>query len=231
MQIYGLQKLSMVDYPEKLAATVFTGGCNLRCPFCHNAGLVTQLDLAQLLSVQEVLDFLRSRRGLLDGVVLSGGEPLRQKDAAEFLGQVRKLGFCIKLDTNGCYPEALAKILAQGLVDYVAMDIKNSPEKYARTTGLPDFDLAPVQKSIQLLQQSKIAYEFRTTVVQGLHTTQDIIQIGQWLQGAPRYYLQNFVDSGNLIQPAGLQSFSALQLQAMAQAARPFFQQVEIRGI
>ena len=158
MRISGLQKLSMVDYPGKLAATVFTGGCDLRCPFCHNAPLVVRVAETPHLSQEEILSFLDSRRGLLDGVVLSGGEPLLQPDAAEFLRAVRSMGFAVKLDTNGCHPEALADILRQGLADYVAMDIKNCREKYAGTVGVPDFDLAPVEESIQLLCRSGVEF-------------------------------------------------------------------------
>ena len=147
MHIHGLQKLAMVDYPGKLAATVFTGGCNLRCPFCHNALLVTRLAETPEIPEQEVLDFLASRRGLLDGVVLTGGEPLLQPDAADFLRKVRELGFAVKLDTNGCDPARLAEILNQGLVDYVAMDVKNAPARYAETVGIPGFNPAPVEEA------------------------------------------------------------------------------------
>ncbi len=230
MRICGLQKLAMVDYPGKLAATVFTGGCNLRCPFCHNASLVTQLDQTPALSEGEILNFLTSRKKLLDGVVLSGGEPLLQSDAAEFLQKVRQLGFSVKLDTNGCYPQALAHILEQGLVDYVAMDIKNSREKYAETVGLANFDLAPIDESIRLLRESGIEYEFRTTVVRELHTIDDIRAIGAWAKGAPRYYLQQFVDSGNLISP-GFHPLTPEEMQALADAALPFFPLVALRGI
>ncbi len=230
MRICGLQKLSMVDYPGKLAATVFTGGCNLRCPFCHNALLVTRLDETPEIPEQEVLDFLASRRGLLDGVVLSGGEPLLQPGAAEFLKKVRELGFSVKLDTNGCYPAPLADILARGLADYVAMDIKNSREKYAGTVGVPGFDLTPVEESIQLLRDSGTDYEFRTTAVREFHTAEDIRAIGQWVQGAPRYFLQSFVDSGNLVGQ-GCHGLSPLEMQALAEAAEPFFGQVSLRGV
>ncbi len=230
MRICGLQKLAMVDYPGKLAATVFTGGCNLHCPFCHNAPLVTHLEQSPELSKEEILDFLASRKKLLDGVVLSGGEPLLQKDAAEFLRQVRALGFSVKLDTNGCYPQALAHILEQGLVDYVAMDIKNSREKYAQTVGLSNFDLTPIEESIRLLRESGIDYEFRTTAVRELHTADDIRAIGAWVKGAPRYYLQQFVDSGNLISP-GFHPLSSTEMQDLAAAARPFFSLVALRGI
>ena len=147
MRICGVQKLAMVDYPGKLAATVFTGGCNLRCPFCHNALLVTRLEESPALDEGVVLDFLRKRRGLLEGVVLSGGEPLLQKGAADFLEAVRELGYAVKLDTNGFYPDALAEILERKIVDYVAMDIKNSREKYALTCGLDTVDLTPVEES------------------------------------------------------------------------------------
>lgn len=230
MRICGLQKLAMVDYPGKLAATVFTGGCNLRCPFCHNAPLVTQLEQSPTLSEGEVLDFLSSRKKLLDGMVLSGGEPLLQNDAADFLQKVRQLGFSIKLDTNGCCPQALAHILEQGLADYVAMDLKNSREKYAQTVGVPGFDPAPIDESIRLLRQSGVEYEFRTTVVQELHTAQDIRAIGAWVKGAPKYYLQQFVDSGNLISP-GFHSMSVSEMQTLADAARPYFSLVALRGV
>ena len=230
MYLCGLQKLSMVDYPGKLSATVFTGGCNLRCPFCHNALLVTRLDETPELPEAEVLAFLERRRGLLDGVVLSGGEPLLQTDAADFLRKVRDMGFAVKLDTNGCFPDRLAAILEAGLVDYVAMDIKNSPEKYPRTVGIPGFDTAAVEESVRLLTRSGVDHEFRTTFVRELHTAADVEAIGRWLQGSPRYFLQNFADSGDLIQK-GWHGFTVLELQAFAAAARPFFGQVELRGV
>ena len=231
MHICGLQKLAMVDFPGKLAATVFTGGCNLRCPFCHNALLVNRLsENPETHSVEEILDFLRKRKGLLDGVVLSGGEPLLQSGAADFLEQVRSLGFAVKLDTNGCYPEALEEILKQNLVDYVAMDIKNSREKYAETVGIPDFDITPIEQSVQLLKNSGIDFEFRTTVVKEFHTAQDIVSIGQWLAGSPRYFLQQFVDSGDLVG-TGCTAVEPLELQAFATLARPFFGSVTLRGI
>ena len=230
MYLCGLQKLAMVDYPGKLAATVFTGGCNLRCPFCHNALLVTRLDETPELSEQEILDFLVSREKLLDGVVLSGGEPLMQTDAASFLEKVRRLGFAVKLDTNGCYPQALADILERGLVDYVAMDIKNCREKYALTVGRPDFDLAPVEESIRLLRTSGVTYEFRTTLVREFHTADDIRAIGQWLRGAPRYYLQQFVDSGSLIGE-GCHGFTSPEMRERAAADVPFLGEDSQQGV
>lgn len=230
MHIHGLQKLAMVDYPGKLAATVFTGGCDLRCPFCHNALLVTRLAETPEIPEEEVLDFLASRKGLLDGVVLTGGEPLLQPDAADFLRKVRELGFAVKLDTNGCHPAALADILDQGLADYVAMDVKNSPRRYGETVGVPDFDLAPVEESVRLLQRSAVDHEFRTTLVRELHSEADLDAIATWLEGAPKYFLQNFVDSGNLIGQ-GYHGFSLEELRAFAERMRPHFGAVELRGV
>jgi len=231
MRICGLQKLAMVDFPGKLAATVFTGGCNLRCPFCHNALLVTRVaENPESHSVEEVLSFLRSRKGLLDGVVLSGGEPLLQSGAADFLAEVKALGYAVKLDTNGCFPEALAEILERNLVDYVAMDIKNCREKYAQTVGIPGFDVSPVEKSLSILQNSSIDYELRTTVVREFHTAEDIRTIGEWCADAPHYYLQNFVDSGDLVG-SGCHGLEPLELQAFADIARPFFGEVQVRGV
>ena len=231
MRICGLQKLAMVDFPGKLAATVFTGGCNLRCPFCHNALLVNRLEEnPESHSVEEVLAFLEKRKGFLDGVVLSGGEPLLAGGAAEFLAKIRSLGLAVKLDTNGCFPEALADILEQGLVDYVAMDIKNCREKYAETVGVPGFDLTPIEQSVHLLRNSGVDFEFRTTIVKEFHTAQDLRSIGEWLEGAPRYFVQQFVDSGDLVG-GGCTAVDPLKLQAFAEIARPFFGLVEVRGI
>lgn len=229
MRICGLQKLSMVDYPGKLAATVFTGGCNLRCPFCHNALLVTRLSESPTLSEEEVLSFLSSRKSLLDGIVLSGGEPLMHPDAVDFLDKVRKLGFAIKVDTNGSYPQMLETILQRGLADYVAMDIKNRPEKYAETVGIPGFSIENVEKSLSLLRSSGIPYELRTTVVRQFHTPEDLAAIGKWLGDVPAYYIQNFEDSGNLIQ-SSLTGFSPEELQNLANSAKTHLKSVFIRG-
>lgn len=229
MYIGGLQKLAMVDYPGKLAATVFTGGCNLRCPFCHNALLVTRLQETPALEEKAVLDFLASRRGLLDGVVLSGGEPLLQPGAADFLAKVREMGFAVKLDTNGCFPKILANILDRGLVDYVAMDIKNSPEKYPETVGIPGFDTAPVEESVRLLAGSGVDHEFRTTLVREFHTAEDLTAIGRWLPRNARYFLQAFVDSGNLIGQ-GYHGFAAQEMRDLAALVRPLLPRTELRG-
>ena len=236
MRICGLQKLSMVDYPGKLAATVFTGGCNLRCPFCHNALLVTRLKESPSLTEDEVLDFLKKRRGLLDGVVLSGGEPLMQPGAADFLAEVREMGFAVKLDTNGFYPQALREILDRGLADYVAMDIKNRPEKYGLTCGVPDLDPAPVEESLRLLSGSGADFELRTTLVREFHPAEDLEAMGRWVSGffpadrTPRFFLQKFVDSGNLIG-GGLHGFDDGEMTALAEGLRPLLPRTELRGV
>ena len=230
MRILGLQKLSLVDFPGKVAATVFTGGCDLRCPFCHNAPLVLPGRGASALDAGAVLDFLASRRGLLDGMVLSGGEPLLQPDAADFLAEVKAMGFAVKLDTNGCHPDALADILDRRLADYVAMDIKNSLEKYPWTVGVPGFDTAPVERGARLLMEGPADYEFRTTLVRPFHEVGDMETIGRWLRGARRYYLQAFVDSGDLVG-GGCAPFTPEEMEGFLQAARPFFQSVALRGL
>lgn len=229
MHIHGLQKLSMVDYPGKIAATVFTGGCNLRCPFCHNALLVTRLNESPRLEEAEITKFLKSRKGLLDGVVLTGGEPLLQPGAADFLARVKDMGFAVKLDTNGCFPDTLSRILEAGSVDYVAMDIKNSKGKYAATVGVPDFDLTPVEESVRLLLEGNTDFEFRTTVVRELHTAEDIEAIGQWIRGAKRYFLQNFEDSGNLIEE-GFHGFSEEEIRVLSRRAAPYVEYIGVRG-
>ena len=179
---------------------------------------------------RHILEFLDARKGFLDGVVLSGGEPLLQPGAVDFLAKIRALGYTVKLDTNGCYPAALADILRRGLVDYVAMDIKNSREKYSLTVGIPDFDLSPIEESIRLLKESGVDYEFRTTIVREFHTPEDLRAIGEWVGGAPHYYLQNFVDSGDLLSP-GLHGMEKAELLALQGIARDFFPHVELRGV
>lgn len=236
MLICGLQRLSLLDYPEKLAATVFTGGCNLRCPFCHNAALVTKVSDTPSFSENEVLHFLESRIGKLDGVCITGGEPLLQSDIDDFIVKIRKLGFLVKLDTNGVFPEKLSRLLSKGLLDYVAMDIKNSPEKYAATAGIPDFDPAPVFESARLIMDSGIPYEFRTTLVREFHTETDIEKIGVSVLGAKNYFLQNFEDSGDLVgfensgSPCFLSGFSAAEMEHFKKILSKYVLRAEIRN-
>lgn len=231
MNISGLQKLSLVDFPRKMAATVFTGGCNLRCPFCHNALLVTApAEEREHYETQEILDFLASRKGLLDGVVLSGGEPLLQEGTLEFAAAVKTMGFAVKLDTNGCFPDRLCALLDEGTIDYVAMDIKNSLSKYPLTVGIPEFDVSVVQESAAILMEGRVDYEFRTTLVREFHTEADLLSIARWLKGAKRYRLQNFVDSGGLIQ-SGLHGFSPQEMNVIFKIVRPYFADVSLRGV
>ncbi len=215
MRIAGLQKLTLLDYPGLLACTVFTCGCNFRCPFCHNASLVLPERRGEGLAAEEVLDFLRGRQGLLDGVVLSGGEPLLQEDLPAFLRRIRELGFPVKLDTNGSFPERLEELLAEGLLAYVAMDVKNAPALYAGTAGLSRLEIAKLERSRDLLLHGEIPYEFRTTVVRGLHTRESLLAAAGWIRGARAWYLQSFVDSGDLIAPEGLAAFSENEMHQL----------------
>ena len=230
MFINGFQKLTILDFPGKVACIVFTPGCNFRCPFCHNASLVTHIDKDAYLDVDEVLSYLKKRQGLLDGVVITGGEPLLQDGIEEFIVQIKELGYAVKLDTNGSFPEKLISLVEKGLVDYVAMDIKNSKEKYGMTIGLENFDITPIEKSVDFLLQNKVDYEFRTTIVNGLHTLDDIQDVVVWIKGAHKYFLQNFVDSGDLISD-GLEPVSVDLLKEMQLKATEIIPSVEIRGI
>lgn len=229
MLIKGFQKLTLLDFPGRTACTVFTGGCNYRCPFCHNAVLVTEND-GEYYTEEEIFEHLEKRRGIIDGVAVTGGEPLLQKDIESFLYEIKDRGFAVKLDTNGSFPEKLDGILQLGLADYVAMDIKNRPEKYAETVGLEKFDIAPVRRSIDLLMNSGVEYEFRTTVVSDFHTADDIEALAEWIMGAKRYFLQNFVDSGNLID-GSCTGVSPSTMREMLDRARKFIPGAELRGI
>lgn len=230
MRIDGLQKMTLLDFPGKVACTVFTGGCNFRCPFCHNALLVTKLPEKPDYSEEEILIFLEKRTGLLDGVAITGGEPLLNPDIADFIRKIRSMGYAVKLDTNGSFPERLKAIVGEGLVDYVAMDIKNRKEKYAETIGLKNLDLSKIEESVEFLKTGAVDYEFRTTVVEQFHTVEDIRAAAEWISGAKRYFLQNFVDSGELIceEVSGVDKETMLKMKS---AAADFVPQTEIRGI
>lgn len=227
MKFGGLQKLTLLDYPGKMACTVFTSGCNLRCPFCHNAGLVTHID-GDFIGQEEILQFLSTRKGKLEGLCLTGGEPLLNKDVANFLSEVKKMGFSVKLDTNGTFPDLLKQLIDDKLVDYVAMDIKNSQAKYSLTCGV-NVDLDKIRQSVELLKSGKADYEFRTTVVRQLHTEQDIEDIAQWLVGARSWYLQQFVDSGDLIGQ-GMTAWDESTMHKFAETANKYLPTF-VRGI
>ena len=226
MRIGGLQKLTLLDFPGHVACTVFLQGCNFRCPFCHNASLVLGTDV---ISEDEVLRFLKKRQGLLDGVAITGGEPLLYKGLDALLEKIKALGYRVKLDTNGSFPDRLRHLIDRQLVDYVAMDIKNSREKYALTAGA-DGMLPAVEESVSLLLQGLVPYEFRTTVVDELHEPEDFSAIGRWLFGAQAYFLQAFVDSGNLLG-AGMHAASKEKMELCRAEAAKHLSNVQIRGL
>lgn len=228
MIISGFQKMTLLDFPGKVACTVFTGGCNFRCPFCHNALLVTENFKAEF-SEDEILSFLEKRRGLLDGVCITGGEPLLHKDITDFIGKIKEMGYAVKLDTNGSFPDRLKALVNDGLIDYVAMDIKNSMEKYALTAGSDESILPQIEESIDFLLSGKVDYEFRTTVVKEFHDINDIAAAAERIKGARRYFLQYFEDSGGLISE-GLHPVSKEIMELMKNAAMKFVADTSVRG-
>lgn len=229
VSLQGLQKLTLLDYPGRVACTVFTGGCNFRCPFCQNGDLLPCGQSSQYTEA-DLLAFLQSRQGLLDGVCISGGEPLMQEDLPQLVEQIKAMGYLVKLDTNGSFPERLQQLVEQGLVDYVAMDIKSSPSQYGAACGVGALYWPQVQRSVEFLLQDRLSYEFRTTVVRELHGPEELRAIGQWLQGAQRYFLQNFENSERVLQP-GLHSYSAAELEALRQVVLPWLPQAKLRGV
>ena len=232
MRISGLQKLTLLDYPGHVACTVFTGGCNFRCPFCHNAPLVLPERLQGDENGEEtVLAFLKKRQGILDGVAVTGGEPLLHRDIDGFLRKIKDLGDAVKLDTNGSFPDRLRALVEEGLVDRVAVDIKNSPALYARTVGVPGFDLGPVEETKNYLLSSPVEYEFRTTVVKGLHTAESLCEAARWIDGAREYYLQQYKDSGDVIRPGGLAAYSDEEMRALRDAVAGVLPCVKLRGV
>lgn len=229
MLIKGLQKTTLLDYPGKVACTIFTGGCNFRCPFCHNASLVTKIDDNNI-SEEEILSYLSKRKGILDGVCVTGGEPLLQNDIIPFLKKIKDIGLLIKLDTNGSRPNVLKQIISLGLVDYIAMDIKNSKEKYALTCGLDDFP-DDIETSIDIIMRSGIPYEFRTTVVKELHNKEDIISIGERINGTERYFLQGFIDSGDIIDNKIYSAYTADEMKEILNDVKKIIPCASLRGI
>ncbi len=230
MKFYGMQKMTLLDYPGYVACTLFTGGCNFRCPFCHNALLVLDLDENYTIPEEEVLAFLKKRQGLLDGVCVTGGEPLINKDIGDFLSKVKELGFKIKLDTNGTNPALLKELVSQKLVDYVAVDIKNSPEKYAETVGLKSFDMSTINETVNFLMSGCVDYEFRTTVTKQFHTEKSMEEAARFIRGAKRYFLQNFVDSGNLIG-SGITGQSKEEMEKLLAVVKKYVPDSCLRGI
>ncbi len=228
MHIAGLQKTTLLDYPGKIACTVFLPGCNFRCPFCHNPSLVLPERIEASMTREALLAFLQTRTRKLDGVCITGGEPTLHQDLPELLRAIKNMGFSVKLDTNGSRPEMVRKLLTENLIDYVAMDIKNSPAKYEATCGGVNF-LPQVQETAQLLMESRIDYEFRTTAFAPSHTPEDLQAIGQWIRGARAYFIQNFVDSGDLVGQA--RGLTPEEMNALLEAVRPCIPHAQLRGV
>lgn len=229
MKICGLQKTTLLDFPGHVAATVFTGGCNFRCPFCHNSDLLGN-DTSSAYSEEEVLAFLGKRRGILEGIAITGGEPTLQPDLKDFILKARELGYRIKLDTNGYRPDILKELCEDGLVDYVAMDIKTSRERYSIVAGIPSVDMKKIEESVSFLKGGTVPYEFRTTVVKELLTADDFEKIGLWLEGSSQYFLQNFVDSENVLNPV-YSSCTKEELLAFLEIVKPHVKYADLRGI
>lgn len=230
MNIQGLQKLTLLDYPEKVACTIFTAGCNFRCPFCHNASLVTHIDPEKNIPVEEIMDFLKRRWRVLDGVCITGGEPLLQPELEDFIRRIKEIGYYVKLDTNGSNSRLLRYLAEQKLLDYVAMDIKNAPNKYGITIGIEEYNMDEILRSVDFLLSGTVPYEFRTTVVREFHKREDFGAIGRWIKGAQRYYIQGFQDSGDLIRQ-GLRAYTKEILVQALEIVRKNVPNAELRGL
>jgi len=230
MRLGGLQKLTLLDYPGLVACTVFTVGCNMRCPFCQNASLVSRIEENQDLSEEEFFAFLKKRQGILDGVCITGGEPTLQPDLPEFIAKIKAMGYKVKLDTNGSFPDKVKEILDSGNVDLVAMDLKNTLERYPETVGVPGFDTSKILESIDIIRNSGVEYEFRTTVVSPLHRPEDFGELAKLVEGSPRYFLQNFVDSGDLVAGEGMKELTEEELSEALANAKGIIPQTKIRG-
>ena len=232
MILKGLQKTTLIDYPTKVACTVFTPGCNFRCPFCHNGSLVVNTDLSETVNIDAFFDYLKKRKGILDGVCITGGEPLMQKGIEDFIAKIKELGYCVKVDTNGSQPQTLRGLIENGLVDYVAMDIKAPKTKYFDVCGIDSDDiLANVCKSIELLLKKPVDFEFRTTVVRELHTIDDFYEIGAWIKGADKYFLQQFKDSSDLLVKGQFSAYDQTEMEEILKVVQKYIPNAQLRGI
>lgn len=227
-RIHGLNRLTLVDYPGKMAAILFTGGCNFRCPFCHNSTLVLDPDSQPVLSHDEIFSYLEKRRKMLDGVVVTGGEPTLESDLETLLEEIKDLGYLVKLDTNGYRPSVLASVIGKGLVDYVAMDIKNSLDAYPETVGIPNLDTSRIVESISILEESGVEHEYRTTVVRELHYEENFEKICHLIPSSSRYFLQTFVPSGDTISK-NLSAPSHQDMENYLKLVRTYIEKAEIR--
>lgn len=232
--ICGLNKTTLLDYPGEVASTIFLGGCNFRCPFCHNGELVLTPNDYISYSEKEIFSHLAKRKGLINGVCITGGEPTIHASLYDFISRIKELGYLVKLDTNGSNPRLLERLLKNDLIDYAAMDIKADPDNYGRTIGKSPAESAPIfpaiEESVRILRSSRILYEFRTTAVKGIHDISSFLAIGEWLDGSPLYFIQNYVESSHVISPV-FSSFSKTELEAFASVCIPHFTSVSLRGV
>lgn len=234
VDIGGLQKTTILDFPGKIACTVFTKGCKFRCPYCHNSSLVIYTEENTEIPEENFFSFLEKRKGILEGVCISGGEPLLQEGIEEWIRKIKEMGYLVKLDTNGYYPKKLKELIEKDLIDYVAMDIKSSPKNYAKAVGLNLVDLEKIEESIKILKTNMILFEFRTTVVKGIHEIDDFIDIGRWIKGPYKYYLQNYKESEDVLafkikEKEKLQSFSKEELGKILEIFKKNLPNTEIR--
>lgn len=230
MVFHGLIKSTLLDYPNKLACTLFTGGCNFRCPFCQNSALVLNPNSEPIIDKDELEKFLKQRVRYLDGVCVTGGEPLLQRNVDDFFKYLKDLGYLVKLDTNGSFPQKLNSLLSKNLVDYVAMDLKSSKDGYAKAIGLDSLDISLIEESVDILQASSIDHEFRTTLVKELHGPKEIEGIGNWLNRNQKLYLQKFEDKGSNIQK-NLTGFNDFEMKAIQNTLKSYIDFVEVRGL
>ncbi len=230
MKIHGFQKTTLLDFPGHLAATIFLGGCNFLCPYCHNGSLVLCPDSLPVIPKEDILNTLKKRKGIIEGVCITGGEPTLAAGLTDFISEIKELGFLVKLDTNGSNPARLKDLVLSGLIDYVAMDIKNCRNKYAQTIGKDSYSIDKIAESIDFLLTDKVAYEFRTTVTKELHTPADFSAIGEWIKGAKAYYLQSYKVSEDVISPV-FSGYSKEELVLIQKSLLPFVEKVEIRGL
>ncbi|CCZ57350.1 pyruvate-formate lyase-activating enzyme [Clostridium sp. CAG:762] len=229
MTINGMQKLTLLDYPGNVACLIFTQGCNFRCPFCHNSGLLDMNNNCEKIDEKEVFKYLEKRRGLLDGVCISGGEPLLQKDIVDFIRKVKDLGYKVKLDTNGSSPKKLKQLIEDGLIDYVAMDIKNDFLNYDKTAGMCT-NIDNIKKSIEIIENSNIEYEFRTTIVKQFHDVGKLEKIIQYIGPNARYYIQNYQDCSSVLQ-RGLNGFDNEELLNIKNTLGVKYPNLVVRGV
>lgn len=230
MRIHGFQKTTLLDFPGYVASTVFCGGCNFRCPYCHNRDLVLCPEAVPAIPEEEVFAHLKKRQGILDGVCITGGEPTLQPDLETFIRRIKEMGLKVKLDTNGYRPEVLMDLCKKNLIDYVAMDIKGAPEQYEEITGVKPWDFNKVQASVYFLMSGEIPYEFRTTVVKELHRAEDLQKVSEWISGAKAYYLQNYQDSEQVIK-RGFHGFQSEELKELCKMVQEKIPAAQVRGV